>query len=222
MRPPKSKYLDASAAIRRTQNTQLERATIVVCNLDPELNPPRLNSTTITDRMFSMITKPARKFILLAAIIGVISSTGFAQRRPAAPETVVRALYAARKSRATDPFFQTKSRARLDKYFSKEFADLIWKDAVAANGEVGSLNFDPTYNAQDVKITGFRIKRPMYGEGNLDLADVPVTFRNFGEERTILFRLERGKRRAWKITDIFYPDNEDTASSLSKILSAAP
>lgn len=138
------------------------------------------------------------------------------------PQTVVRNLYAAQKKHATDPFFQTKSRARVDKFFAKELADLIWKDAVlsARTNEVGRLGGDPLYNAQDMKITAFRIKRPMYGEGNLDLADVPVTFKNFGKEQTILFRLERNKRRAWKITDIFYPDNEDSASSLTKILSA--
>lgn len=85
---------------------------------------------------------------------------------------------------------------------------------------MGKLGGDPLYNAQDMKITGFRIKRPMVGEGNLDLADVPVTFKNFGKEQTILFRLERDKRRVWKITDIFYPDNEDSASSLSKILTS--
>lgn len=138
------------------------------------------------------------------------------------PQTVVRNLYAAQKRRATDPFFQTKSRARLDKFFAKELADLIWNDAVssARNKEVGKLGGDPLYNAQDMKITGFRIKRPMVGEGNLDLVDVPVTFKNFGKEQTILFRLERNKRRAWKITEIFYPDNQDSASSLSKILNA--
>ena len=158
------------------------------------------------------------KIVLLMSLLCVFSSIAVAQRA-AAPEVVVRNLYAARKSRATDPFFQTKSRARLDKFFAKELADLIWKDAVAAKGEVGGLDSDPLYNAQDMKITAFRIKRPMYGEGNLDLADVPVTFKNFGKEQTILFRLERDKRRAWKITDIFYPDNEDAASSLRKILS---
>lgn len=141
-----------------------------------------------------------------------------------APQTVVKNLYTAQKRPATDPFFQTKSRARVDKFFAKELADLIWKDAVssARNNEVGNLGGDPLYNAQDMKITGFRIKRPMYGEGNLDLADVPVTFKNFGKEQTILFRLERNKRRAWKITDIFYPGNPDDSSSLTKILSANP
>ena len=163
------------------------------------------------------------KIVLLVSLLCVSSSIAVAQRA-AAPEVVVRNLYAARKRPATDPFFQTKSRARLDKFFAKELADLIWKDTVESHrkDEVGALAGDPLYNSQDMKITGFRIKRPMYGEGNLDLADVPVTFKNFGKEQTILFRLERDKRRAWKITEIFYPGNPDDASSLTKILSANP
>jgi hypothetical protein len=161
------------------------------------------------------------KIVLLISLLAVFSSMAVAQRSTP-PEVVVKSLYAAQKKRATDPFFQTKSRARLNKFFAKELADLIWQDAVesARTKEVGKLGGDPLYNAQDMKITGFRIKRPMYGEGNLDLADVPVTFKNFGKEQTILFRLERDQRRAWKITDIFYPDNEDSASSLTKILNA--
>ena len=161
------------------------------------------------------------KIVLLISLLGVFSSIAFAQRTPA-PEVVVRNLYAAQKKRASDPFFQTKSRARVDKFFAKELADLIWNDAIlsARKNEVGKLGGDPLYNAQDMKITGFRIKRPMYGEGNLDLADVPVTFKNFGKDQTILFRLERDKRRVWKITDIFYPGNDDSASSLTKILTS--
>ena len=161
------------------------------------------------------------KIVLLISLLCVSSSIAVAQRATT-PEVVVRNLYAARKRPATDPFFQTKSRVRLDKFFAKELANLIWNDSVssARNNEVGKLDGDPLYNAQDMKITVFRIKRPMYGEGNLDLADVPVTFKNFGKEQTILFRLERDKRRAWKITDIFYPNNPNDASSLTKILSA--
>ena len=163
------------------------------------------------------------KIVLLVGLVFVFSSIGVAQR-VAAPEVVVRNLYAAQKRDATDPFFQAKSRARLDKFFAKELADLLWNDAVssAQTNEVGNLEGDPLYNAQDMKITAFRIKRPMYGEGNLNLADVPVTFKNFGKNQTILFRLERDKRRVWKITEIFYPDNEDYASSLTKILSKTP
>jgi hypothetical protein len=163
-----------------------------------------------------------RKICLFAAIWLSISATGIAQSRArVTPATVVRDLYAARKRPATDPFFQTKSRARLAKYFMKELADLIWKDAASSSSknEVGALDGDPLYNAQDMKITAFRIKPPEYGEGNLDLADVPVTFKNFGKEQTILFRVERDRHRVWKISDIFYPGNPDDASSLKKILS---
>lgn len=165
----------------------------------------------------------AAKVLALVALLCVSSSISFAQRRAPTPEVIVRNLYSAHKSRATDPFFQTKRRVFLDAFFAKGLADLIWNDAVtsARNKEVGKLDGDPLYNAQDMKITAFRIKPPMYGEGNLDLADVPVTFKNFGKEQTVLFRLERDQRRVWRITDIFYPNNPDTSSSLSKILSAA-
>jgi hypothetical protein len=168
-----------------------------------------------------MSAKP--KLALIATLFFAFTFLAVAESHAqVAPQTVVKNLYAAQKRRATDPFFQTKSRARLHKFFAKEMADLIWNDAVssARNNEVGKLGGDPLYNAQDMKITAFRIKPPMYGEGNLDLADVPVTFKNFGKQQTILFRLERDKRRAWRITDIFYPDNEDASSSLMKILNA--
>src|SRR5437660_9825616 len=169
---------------------------------------------------FSHKVSGSRRFMigrifLFGALLLSLNTAGVAQTRArVTPDTLVRNLYAARKRPATDPFFQTKSRARLYKYFTKELADLIWKDAVSAKGEVGALDGDPLYNAQDMKITAFRIKPPEYGEGNRDLADVPVTFKNFGKEQTILFRVERGNDRAWKITDIFYPGNPDDASSL--------
>lgn len=168
-----------------------------------------------------MFAKP--KILLIGALVFSFAFVAVAESSAqVSPQTLVRNLYAAQKRRATDPFFQAKSRARLDKFFAKELGDLIWNDAVASarNNEVGKLGGDPLYNAQDMKITAFRIKRPMPGEGNLDLVDVPVTFKNFGKEQTILFRLERDRRRAWKIRDIFYPDNEDSASSLRKILNA--
>lgn len=134
------------------------------------------------------------------------------------PEIIVRNLYAAQKAKR-GPFFQTKNRALVDKYFTKKLADLIWKDAVTSNGEVGALDGDPLYNAQDLQITQFVIGKPEYGEGNLALADVPVTFKNMGKAETILFRLEQGSGKVWKISNIFYPANEAGAASLEEILS---
>jgi hypothetical protein len=162
-----------------------------------------------------------KKLLLLATALLLIAPIARAQRTTT-PDALVRDLYAAHKSRRSDPFFQTKNGVRLQKYFAKDLADLIWKDAktAAEKNEVGALDGDPLYNAQDMKITAFRIKPAQYGEGNRDLADVPVTFKNFGKEQTVLFRVERDEHKVWKITDIFYPSNDTSSSSLRKILSA--
>ncbi|HEX8775255.1 MAG TPA: hypothetical protein VF735_16915 [Pyrinomonadaceae bacterium] len=159
------------------------------------------------------------KFVLLTILLLAFSSVGFA-RAASTPDAIVKDLYAAQKA-SSGPFFQTKSRALVDKYFTKDFADLIWKDAVDAKGEVGAIGFDPLYNAQDTEITAFKIGKPMYGEGNLDAADVPVTFRNMGKDETVLFRLERNSQKIWKISDIYYPSNPESSSSLKDILTAA-
>jgi hypothetical protein len=152
---------------------------------------------------------------LLVALFLGLSTIVSAQSKAktSTPDAVVKDLYAAHNA-DRGPFFQTKNRALVDKYFTKDFADLIWNDAVAAGGEVGALGFDPLYNAQDIRIVAFKIGKPMYGEGNLDVADVPVTFKNMGHAETILFRLERSAARVWKISDIYYPSSEAPNSSL--------
>lgn len=149
------------------------------------------------------------KLLLLTAILLTVAAIGFAQtKKPAAaaaaPDVVVRNLYAARKSPKTDPFFQNKNRRAVDKFFTKEFADLIWEDSKHPDGEAGTIDFDPLHGGQDNKITGFRIGKPLYGEGNLDVADVPVDFKNYGKAFTVLYRLERGADKTWKISNIFY------------------
>ena len=85
---------------------------------------------------------------------------------------------------------------------------------------MGALDGDPLYNAQDMKITAFRVKPPDYSESKRDLATVTVTFKNIGKDETVLFRLERDSRKAWKITDILYTGADDSSSSLRKILTA--
>lgn len=98
------------------------------------------------------------------------------------------------------PFFQTKNRALVDKYFIKPLADLIWKDATNASGEVGAIDGDPLYNAQDMEIKNFALgKAEVKGE----TATVPVTFANFGEKKTITFALKQVSG-AWKIDNINY------------------
>ena len=67
------------------------------------------------------------------------------------PNALVADLYRVHNQKHS-PFFQTRSRALLYKYFEKGLADMIWKDAVHSKGEVGAIDGDPLYNAQDMDI----------------------------------------------------------------------
>lgn len=132
-----------------------------------------------------------------------------APSRPAvSPEAFVGELYKEHDARRS-PFFQTKDRALVDRYFDKSLADLIWKDAVESEGEVGALGADPLYNAQETEIKNFAV-RAVRQEG--DTAEVAVTFENLGEKQRIVYRLIRAGAN-WKIADIDYGDN----TSLSKM-----
>jgi hypothetical protein len=129
--------------------------------------------------------------------IGVSSTRGSTVTKKPSPDAVVANLYKQHKKRS--PFFQTRSRALLDEFFEKNLANLIWKDAVASKGEVGALDFDPLYNAQDTDIKNFVIHKPAYREGK---AEVLVSFENFGEKQRILFDLV--SQTGWKIANINY------------------
>lgn len=95
-----------------------------------------------------------------------------------------------------------KNRAILDKYFDKNLANLIWKDLTTHEGEVGVLDFDPFYNAQDTGIQKLSVGQPKV-QG--DKADVVVNFENFGNKETITYALVK-QNAAWKIADIKYKD----------------
>jgi hypothetical protein len=119
------------------------------------------------------------------------------------PNALVADLYRVHNQKHS-PFFQTRSRALLYKYFEKGLADMIWKDAVHSKGEVGAIDGDPLYNAQDMDIKKFAIGKPSYGDGK---AKVNVTFENFGQKKTIVFILING-RTGWRINDLDYSDGD--------------
>lgn len=118
-------------------------------------------------------------------------------QKAAAPDAVVKELYKQHDAK-NSPFFQTKDRAAVDKYFTKKLADLIWQDAVNSKGEVGALGADPLYDAQDTEITGLKIQADQV-DG--DQALVLVTFKNFGEAKSLIYNVER-ENGAWKISNI--------------------
>ncbi|HEX3100304.1 MAG TPA: DUF3828 domain-containing protein, partial [Pyrinomonadaceae bacterium] len=115
----------------------------------------------------------------------------------ALPEALVADLYKVHDGKKS-PFFQTKDRALVDKYFTKSTADLIWKDAVSSKGEVGALDGDPLYAAQDMEIKNFAIGK---GDVKGDNATVAVNFTNFGQKVVITFLLKM-VNGAWKVDDI--------------------
>ncbi len=152
------------------------------------------------------------KIVLLTVICLALADVALAQTQTAAdaaadtPDALVRSLYAVQKA-DKGPFFQKKSRALVDKYFTKDLADLIWKDAVSSQpGEVGAIDFDPLFNAQDEKITAFVIGKPEYDAAGSGVATVTVSFRNFGKPDTVRFLLQQDDAKNWKITDIRYKD----------------
>ena len=142
-----------------------------------------------------------RCLLTFALIASVTASVASSQTRTAAktPDALVADLYQAQKTKR-GPFFQRRSRALVDKYFVKSLADLIWKDAHGPKGEVGVIDGDPLYDAQDMKIKNFAIGKST-NEG--DKSKVPVTFENFGEKKTVTFLLAKGAA-GWRIEDIDY------------------
>jgi len=138
--------------------------------------------------------------ILLAVSFSVTAWQRTQSPRAVSPRQVVINLYAQHKKRS--PFFQTRSRALLDKFFDETLAGLLWRDAHSAGDEVGALDGDPLFNAQDMEIKNFLVGRETVGA---HAAEVPVTFENFGVKHTITFQLV-AQGSGWKISNLLYDD----------------
>ncbi len=140
--------------------------------------------------------------IVSATLLFATAVTAFGQAKATntkSADALVADLYKAHDQKR-GPFFQTKSRALLYKYFEKSLADMIWKDRVSSKGEVGVLDGDPLYDAQDMEIKNFAIGK---AEAEGAKAKVTVTFENFGQKKTLVFMLGKGST-GWRINDIDY------------------
>jgi hypothetical protein len=142
--------------------------------------------------------------VLLLASISAAAQKASPSTRPISPEALVADLYRT-EGKKSSPFFQTRSRALLTRYFTKTLADLLWKDAVTSKGEVGALEFDPLYNAQDMDIKKFLIHKPRIASGK---AEVIVSFENSGKKEEITFVL-LSTQSNWKIANIRYDEETD-------------
>lgn len=173
---------------------------------------PQLNENA---RFHSEYIMKISKLVLVPAVLlAVLSSAAAATQvgnpvKGTTPRALVADLYRQHKKKR-GPFFQTRSRALLDKYFARELADRIWRDARSAGDEVGAIDGDPLFNAQDMEIRNFSIQEAV---GGPRMVVVPVTFENLGQKHEIKFRLFSGGGR-WRIGNIEYDDG----SSLLEIL----
>jgi hypothetical protein len=146
-----------------------------------------------------------RQFIVAAIFLfhlcGV--STGISAPAATSPEKLVTQLYAAHKGKP-DPLEYPGSKKRLGAYFDQGLLSLLLKDQSESKGEVGKLDFDPLYHAQDFDIKDFSVK---LGAQQKDSAEVVASFKNIGTRERILFLLSN-TAEGWRITDIKYSDGE--------------
>jgi hypothetical protein len=115
------------------------------------------------------------------------------------PTKVVTDLYSAHKGKA-DPLQYPGSKKLLGAYFEKGLLSLYLKDQKESKGEVGKLDFDPLYDAQDFEIKDFSVALVAQQK---DSAEVAASFKNMGTSEKIVFLLSN-TAQGWRITDIKY------------------
>jgi Protein of unknown function (DUF3828) len=152
-----------------------------------------------------------RRFFPAVALALVCFAPSQVAAKGLSPTALVANLYEAHNQKR-GPFFQTRSKALLYQYFEKDLANLIWKDRVNAKGEVGVIDGDPLYDAQDMEIKNFSISKAKQDGTN---ASVDVNFENFGQKKTIAFLLVRGKT-GWRIHDIVYGEGRTLRSEFKE------
>lgn len=146
---------------------------------------------------------PALLVLLISLLAASISTGG-----EPSPRDLVAQLYEAHGSKH-DPFDET---ALLSRYFDDALVKLYLKDRREAKGEVGRLDGDPLYNAQDMEIKNLSISTPEMAGGK---ARLTVTFKNFGKATRLVYMFGQ-TAHGWKTSDIRYDDG----SSLKQILQA--
>lgn len=151
--------------------------------------------------------------VVIVLVIASSVCLGLAQRVQHAnsPDGVVRDLYRVHAN-GRGHVFEAKGKKYIYKYFDQKLADLLWKDiSETPEGEVGNLDFDPLYNAQDTKITNFLIAKPVLAG---DETTVVVSFRNFGQRTSIKFEMVKSTNE-WKIKNVVYGGDSDLIKLLS-------
>ena len=83
---------------------------------------------------------------------------------------------------------------------------------MSSKGEVGALDFDPRYDAQDIDIKKFSLRKSKSGK---DSAEVLASFENVGHKTEITYSLVLIKM-GWKISNIKYADGRNLVARLRR------
>ena len=152
------------------------------------------------------------RLIALVAILALVAGFASAQSGSsnlATGKELVAQLYKEHSGKS-DPLQYPTSKKLLPSYFYKPLLDLYLKDQEDSRGEVGKIDFDPLYDAQDFEISDFNLVVLPNKKGK---GYVAARFKNIGVDQEIIFTLQRTKM-GWRIADIQYKDGR----SLWKIL----
>jgi hypothetical protein len=119
------------------------------------------------------------KFKLVFTVFLLVGTIQRSSTETPVPQSLSEALVFDLYKQKNSPFFQTKDHGLVDKYFSERLAQLIWKNALSSKDEVGALDFDPRYDAQDTDIKKFSLRKSKSGK---DGAEVIASFENMGSQ----------------------------------------
>jgi hypothetical protein len=141
--------------------------------------------------------------VVAFAVFAVSSFPVSAKEKQAdiSPQSLVSKLYRLRSTKG-DPLRNPTDQKSLGRYFSAHLTQLYVQDQIDAKGEVGRMEADPLYYAQDFDITDFKVGEPT---GTKDGVIVVVSFRNIKKPSHVEFDLIRTKE-GWRVSDIKYED----------------
>jgi hypothetical protein len=107
------------------------------------------------------------RLIGLVAILALVAGFASAQPRSSKLDTgkeLVAHLYKEHSGKS-DPLRYPASKKLLQNYFYKPLLDLYLKDQEDSKGEVGRIDFDPLYDAQDFEISNFNLSCSLIKKG---------------------------------------------------------
>jgi hypothetical protein len=148
-------------------------------------------------------------FMAAVLSIGLVAAKEPGSPPAQTPEALVAHLYKEHDGKS-DPLKYPESKKLLPNYFYRPLLELYLKDQAESEGEVGKIDFDPLYDAQDFKITDFTVVRLSNKKG---AGLVAARFKNMGVDQQVVFAMQSTKN-GWRIADIQYKDGR----KLRKIL----